>query len=66
MRDRTTGEAVNAMGLNGLGWSTHARYRGPRCFQQQPTSRLLAPRVAPTSALMLPTVGPWRPSRPTG
>ena len=47
MRDLTTGEAVNAMGLHGLGWINHARYLGPRCFQHQPTSRLMAPRVAP-------------------
>jgi hypothetical protein len=46
-RDLTVGEAVNAMVLNGLGWINHARALVPRCFQPQPPSRLLAPRVAP-------------------
>jgi transposase len=47
MRDRTTGEAVNAMVRNGLGWITPALYVVPRFVQQKPTSRLIAPRGAP-------------------
>ena len=47
MRDLTGGEAVNAMGLNGLGCINHARSLGPRVCQPQPTDRLMAPRVAP-------------------
>jgi hypothetical protein len=42
------GEAVNAMGLNGLGCITPARSLVPRFFQHQPTSRLISPRVPPT------------------
>jgi hypothetical protein len=42
------GEAVNAMGLNGLGCITQARSRVPCFFQHQPTSRLISPRVPPT------------------
>ena len=66
MRDRTTGEAVNAMGLNGLGWSTHARYLGPRSSSSSRPRACWHRGWPPTSALMLPAVGPWRPSRPTG
>lgn len=47
LRDRTAGEAVNAMGRNGLGGITQALDLGPRFVQHQPTSRLMAPRVAP-------------------
>ena len=47
MRDLTVGEAVKAMVLNGLGFVNHALYLVPRCFQNKPTSRLIAPRVAP-------------------
>jgi len=47
MRDLTGGETVNAMVLNGLGCINQARYLVPRCFQHKPTSRLMAPRVAP-------------------
>jgi hypothetical protein len=46
-RARTTGEAVNAMVLNGRGVIHQALDRVPRCCQQQPTDRLIAPRVAP-------------------
>ena len=46
-RDRTLGEAVNAMGRKGLGCINQARYRVPRFLQNTPTSRLIAPRVAP-------------------
>ena len=46
-RDLTAGEAVNAMGLNGRGWITHARSLGPRFFQHTPTARRMSPRVAP-------------------
>jgi len=42
MRDRTVGEAVKAMGLNGLGFLNHARSLVPRFCQPKPTSRLLA------------------------
>src|SRR5919109_3516360 len=44
MRDRTVGEAVKAMGLDGLGLITQALYRVPSFFHNQPTSRLLSPR----------------------
>ena len=47
LRDLTVGEAVNAMGLNGLGCIKHALSLVPRFFQPTPTSRLIAPRVAP-------------------
>ena len=47
MRDLTVGEAVKAMVLNGLGFVNHALYLVPRFFQNKPTSRLIAPRVAP-------------------
>jgi hypothetical protein len=46
-RDLTVGEAVKALVLNGLGLIHHALSRVPRCFQHQPTSRLLALRVTP-------------------
>ena len=47
MRDLTVGEAVKAMGLNGLGLITQAVYLVPRFFHTKSTSRLLSPRVAP-------------------
>jgi transposase len=47
MRDLTVGEAVKAMVLHGLGCINQALYRVPRFFQNQPTSRLIAPRVTP-------------------
>ena len=47
MRDLTVGEAVKAMVLNGLGFINQALYLVPRFFQHKPTSRLIAPRVAP-------------------
>ena len=47
MRDLTTGEAVKAMVLNGLGWINQALDRVPRFFQNKPTYRLISPRVAP-------------------
>src|SRR5262245_51213732 len=47
MRDLTAGEAVKAMVLNGLGCLKQALYLVPRCFQHAPTSRLIAPRLAP-------------------
>jgi len=46
-RDLPVGEAVKAMGLNGLGCINHALSLVPRFFQHTPTSRLIAPRVAP-------------------
>jgi hypothetical protein len=39
----TTGDAGNAMGLNGLSCVNQPRYLVPRCFQDKPTLRLLAP-----------------------
>lgn len=39
----TTGDAVNAMVLNGLGCVNQHLYVVPRLFQDQPPSRLLAP-----------------------
>jgi transposase len=47
MRDLTTGEAVKAMVLNGLGFINQALYLVPRFFQNKPTYRLISPRVAP-------------------
>ena len=47
MRDLTTGEAVKAMGLNGLELINQALYLVPRFFQHTSTSRLISPRVAP-------------------
>jgi transposase len=47
MRDLTVGEAIKAMVLNGLGFINQALYLVPRFFQNKPTSRLIAPRVAP-------------------
>jgi transposase len=47
MRDLTVGEAVNALGLNGLGCINQALYRVPRFFHHKPTSRLISPRVIP-------------------
>src|SRR5262249_3611372 len=47
MRDLTVGEAVKAMVLNGLGFINQALYLVPRFFQNKPSSRLIAPRVAP-------------------
>ena len=47
MRDLTVGEAVKAMGLNGLGCINQALYLVPRFFHNKPTYRLLSPRVAP-------------------
>jgi transposase len=46
-RDLTVGEAVKAMGLNGLGLIQPTLYLVPRFFQKKPTSRLMAPRVIP-------------------
>ena len=39
----TTGDAVTAMVLNGLGFVNQQLYLGPRFCQDKPTSRLLAP-----------------------
>jgi transposase len=47
MRDLTVGEAVKAMGLNGLGFINQALYLVPRFFQHKPTSRLISLRVTP-------------------
>jgi transposase len=47
MRDLPVGEAVKAMVLNGLGFVNHALSLVPRFLQNKPTSRLIAPRVAP-------------------
>jgi transposase len=41
----TTGDAVKAMVLNGLGFVNQQRYLVSRFFQDKPTSRLLAPMV---------------------
>jgi transposase len=46
-RDLTVGEAVKAMVLNGLGFLNQALYLVPRFFPHKPTSRRIAPRVAP-------------------
>jgi hypothetical protein len=47
LRDLTAGEAVTARGLTGLGCIQHALDLGPRCVPPTPTSRRMAPRVAP-------------------
>jgi transposase len=47
LRDLTVGEAVKAMVLNGLGFINQALYLVPRFFPNQPTSRLVSPRMAP-------------------
>ncbi len=47
MRDRTVGEAVKAMVLNGLGFINQALSLVPRFFHNKPTYRLISPRVAP-------------------
>ena len=46
-RDLTVGDAVTAMGLNGLGCITQALDLVPRGCQHQPTARLMSPRVVP-------------------
>jgi Domain of unknown function (DUF4277) len=47
MRARTGGEAGNALGRKGLGCSPQALALVPRFCHQQPTDRLISPRVAP-------------------
>jgi transposase len=47
MRDLTVGEAVKAMGLNGLGLINQALYLVPRFFHHKPTYQLISPRVTP-------------------
>src|SRR5262245_56468660 len=42
----TVGNAVKAMGLNGLGFVNQQLYLVPRLFHHKPTSRLLAPGIA--------------------
>ena len=62
MRDLPVGEAVKAMGRNGLGFINQALYLVPRFFHNKPTSRLISPRVTPASSTMMPSVQPWIPS----
>jgi transposase len=47
MRDLTAGEAVKAMGLNGLGFIHQARYLVRRFFHHKPTYQRISPRVRP-------------------
>src|SRR5947209_14119570 len=47
LRYLTVGEAVKAMVLNGLGFINQALSLVPRFCQNTPTSRRIAPRVAP-------------------
>ena len=47
MRDLTVGEAIKAMGLNGLGFINQALYLVPRFFHNTPTSQRMSPRVTP-------------------
>ncbi len=47
MRDLTVGEAIKAMGLNGLGFITQALYLVPRFFHNKPPSQRMSPRVTP-------------------
>jgi Domain of unknown function (DUF4277) len=41
----TVGHAAKAMVLNGLGVVNHHRSLVPRCFQHNPTPRLIAPGI---------------------
>jgi transposase len=43
----TAGNAVKAMVLNGLGFVNQRLYLVPQFFQNKPTSRLIAPAIAP-------------------
>jgi len=43
----TAGNAVKAMVLNGLGFVNQRLSLVPRFFQNKPTSRLIAPAIAP-------------------
>jgi transposase len=43
----TAGHAVKAMVLNGLGFVNQQLYLVPQFFQNKPTSRLIAPAIAP-------------------
>jgi transposase len=47
MRDLTVWEAVNALGLNGLGLINQALSLVPRFLQNTPPYRLISPRIAP-------------------
>jgi transposase len=53
----TTGEAVKAMVLNGLGFVNQQLYLVPRFFQDKPTSRLLAPLLIEAKHLNDDTLG---------
>jgi transposase len=46
-RDRTVGEAIKAMVLNGLGFINQALSLVPRFFHKKPTYQLISPRVTP-------------------
>jgi Domain of unknown function (DUF4277) len=46
-RDLTAGEAVTALGLNGLGLINQALFLVPRLFQNTPPDRLMSPHMAP-------------------
>jgi transposase len=47
MRRVTAGHAVKAMVLNGLGFVSQTLYLVPQFFHHKPTSRLIAPGIAP-------------------
>jgi hypothetical protein len=47
MRDLTVGEAVKALGRNGLGLIKQALELVPRVWHHQPTDPLMSPRVPP-------------------
>jgi transposase len=47
MRRVTAGHAVKAMVLNGLGFVNQTLYLVPQFFHHKPTSRLIAPGIAP-------------------
>jgi transposase len=53
----TTGDAVKAMVLNGLGFVNHQLYLVPRFFQDKPLSRLLAPVLIEAHQLNDDTLG---------
>src|SRR4029434_3711370 len=66
MRDRTVGEAVNAMGLNGLGVSIQPAPWCPDASIISPPLDSLRPACPPPSSMMMRAVAPWRPSMPMG
>lgn len=46
-RGVSVGQAVKAMGLNGLGFTNRTLYLSPQFFKNHPTERLIGPGIAP-------------------